>query len=112
MLDRKKYSHMGIRFSGGPRLGRRSFPDIRLEILRTLSLGRTTVNDLSKRTGINWKTVDNHLIYLLGRGFAEKVFDSPYVKIFDITEDGAAYLAKSLAKKERALKIKSRKIKR
>ena len=68
---------------------RRSFAHIRTDILRALSGGRTTVNDLSRITGINWKTVDNHLIYLCGRGWAEKVFDSTYVKIFDITEEGA-----------------------
>lgn len=73
---------------------RRPFSDIRRDILRALALGRSTVNDLSRKTDINWKTVDNHLIYLCGRGWAEKVFDSPYVKIFDITEDGHDHLSK------------------
>ena len=79
---------------------RRAFSDIRLDLLRALSPGRSTVNDLSRRTNINWRTVDNHLVYLCGRGWAEKVFDSPYVKIFDITQEGTEYLAKMLARQE------------
>jgi len=67
---------------------RRSFDGIRLDILVALQTGRTTVNEISRRTDINWKTVDNHLIYLCGCGWAQKVFDSPNIKIFEITEEG------------------------
>ena len=86
------------------RQSRRSFADIRLDLLHALSTGRSTVNDISKRTDINWKTVDNHLIYLNGRGWAEKVYDSPNIKIFDITKEGEERLKKTLRRKELALK--------
>lgn len=83
---------------------RRSFADIRFDLLQAISTGRTTVNDLSKRTEINWKTVDNHLIYLCGRGWAEKVYDSPNIKIFDITQEGSEHLEKTIRRKDSALK--------
>lgn len=55
------------------RCKRRSFDGIRMDILSVLQSGRVTVNEISRRTEINWKTVDNHLIYLCGRGWAQKV---------------------------------------
>jgi len=74
------------------RKGKRSFKEIRLNILQVLSTGRKTVNQLSQEAGVNWKTVDNHLIYLVGRGFATEVFSSPYVKIYEISERGKKHL--------------------
>lgn len=88
----------------GIRQPRRSFADIRFDLLQAISTSRSTVNDLSKRTDINWKTVDNHLIYLCGRGWAEKVYDSPNIKIFDITQEGSENLEKTIRRKELALK--------
>lgn len=73
---------------------KRVFSDIRAEILASLSSGRKTVNDIATKTETNWKTVDNHLIYLIGKGLVTKVFDSPYVKIFEITEEGMAEVKK------------------
>lgn len=67
---------------------RRSFEGIRIEILKALQGGRNTVNEISHRTEINWKTVDNHLVYLCGRGWTAKVFDSPTIKIFELTKEG------------------------
>ncbi|MBU0536003.1 MAG: hypothetical protein KKE20_03495, partial [Nanoarchaeota archaeon] len=45
---------------------------------------------LSSETGINWKTVDNHLTYLVGKGLAREVFSSRFVRIFEITDKGLA----------------------
>jgi len=84
---------------------RRSFDGIRFDILDALNEKRTTVNDLSKKTSINWKTVDNHLVYLCGRGWAEKVFDSPTIKIFEITETGKDRLELLNLRKERTEKV-------
>ncbi len=67
---------------------KRTFKDIRKTILLCLCDGRKTVNDISTKTDINWKTVDNHLIFLTGKGYVDKVFDSPYVKIFELTPSG------------------------
>ncbi len=71
---------------------KRRFSDLRDLILKNLDTGKKTVNQLSSDSGINWKTVDNHLIYLVGRGMVEVVFSSPYVKIFELTEQGKEYL--------------------
>jgi len=73
---------------------KRRFSDIRDLILKNLYTGRKTVNQISSETEINWKTVDNHLIYLVGKAMAEVVFSSPYVKIFEITETGREYIEK------------------
>jgi len=70
------------------RNGKRTFSDLRTEILKALARGQKTVNKISSETGINWKTVDNHLIYLIGKGLVSVVFSSPYVKIFEISEKG------------------------
>ena len=67
---------------------KRTFSDLRRLILEELMQGKKTVNQLSTESGINWKTVDNHLTYLVGKGFVRIVFSSSYVKIFELTEAG------------------------
>ena len=95
---------------------RRSFADLRFDILEQLCNDRNTVNGIAKSTSINWKTVDNHLIYLIGRGYAEKVFDSEFVKIFSITEQGQEVLvrrkkkAENTQKKLHAAKVKQERL--
>ena len=39
-------------------------------------------------TGINWKTVEKHLTYLLGKKLIEEVYNSDYLRIFDLTDKG------------------------
>jgi len=84
------------------RAKRRSFDGIRIEILSVLAMGRVTVNEISRRTEINWKTVDNHLVYLCGRGWAQKVFDSPSIKIFELTEEGKERIERTLLREANA----------
>ena len=72
---------------------KRRFDELRFLILSGLGGGQKTVNQLSRDVGINWRTVDNHLIYLVGKGYAGTVFTSPYVKIYEITDAGRALLA-------------------
>ncbi len=67
---------------------KRKFSDLRSLILHSFNNGPRTVNQLSDIAGINWKTVDNHLTYLVGRGFVRVVFSSPYAKIFELSELG------------------------
>ena len=71
---------------------KRTFKELRQHILSAMLRGRKTVNQLAKDTGINWKTVDNHLIWLKGRGFVREVFASSFVKIYELTEEGRAFL--------------------
>jgi predicted ArsR family transcriptional regulator len=77
---------------------KRRFGELRLLILRGLSAGQKTVNQLSNDVGINWRTVDKHLIHLIGRGYVAPVFTSPYVKIFQITETGRHALARGVVR--------------
>jgi predicted transcriptional regulator len=68
---------------------RRTFEQIRKTLIRELSKGERNLNQLARATKVNWRTAENHLIYLIGRGYAIKTVDSPYVKIFRITDKGS-----------------------
>jgi predicted transcriptional regulator len=73
---------------------KRSFNEIRKSMLFELAKGQKTINDLAKSSDVNWKTTQNHLIYLVGMGYAREVFNSPYVRIFEITEKGEEQVKK------------------
>lgn len=73
---------------------KRQFSEIRENLLITLSKGKKTLNTLAKEAGVNWKTTDNHLTYLMGKGFVTEVFSSPYARIFEITEKGKEQIEK------------------
>ncbi|MBI4149776.1 PAS domain S-box protein [Candidatus Woesearchaeota archaeon] len=73
---------------------RRTFEELRLTILTCLSKQQMTINQLATYANINWKTVENHLTYLLGKGFVREVFKSDYVRIFETTPLGKEYLAR------------------
>ncbi len=77
-----------------PRNGakKRTFDQLRLSILLTLTRKHLTINQISQQCGINWKTVESHLTYLLGKCYVKEIFSSEYVRIFDITSDGRAFL--------------------
>jgi len=72
---------------------KRTFEEIRELILVELAKGKRTLNQLAKESGINWKTTDNHLTYLIGKSLVIEVFNSPYVRIFELTEKGKGYVA-------------------
>lgn len=80
-------------------MGRRLYDDIRILILMALSKGQSTINKISKDTSINWKTVENHLVYLLGKGYVSEIFKSEYVRIFEITKEGKEHIAKLKSEK-------------
>ena len=73
----------------------------------SLASGQKTINQISGETGINWKTVNNHVVYLLGKGQVREVFISSYVKIYELTAFGKDYLRKNLG---RNVKISDNKI--
>ena len=85
---------------------KRRFIDIRNSILLSLASGQKTINNLSTETQINWKTVERHLVYLVGKGWAREVFSSSYVRIFELTAFGKDYLRKRISK----MQISDRKI--
>lgn len=72
--------------------GKRTFKDIRTSILICLSSGQHTINEISYKAKINWKTVELHLTYLVGRRLANEIVSSKYVRIFELSEDGKTYV--------------------
>ena len=82
-------------------MSKRKFGELRDLILKNLGSAKKTVNQISGETGINWKTVDNHLIFLVGKQMVNIVFSSPYVKIFELGEKGKEYLEVKKGKKKR-----------
>ncbi|MFC1801642.1 hypothetical protein ACFLZB_04225, partial [Nanoarchaeota archaeon] len=74
---------------------KRKFKQLRQKILNCLKNKKQfTLNSIARSTQINWKTVDNHLTYLIGKGLVKEVFNSPYVRIFEITERGLKQIKK------------------
>ena len=74
---------------------KRTFIEIRESILLSLASGQKTINQIAGETEINWRTVDNHLIYLLGKSLVREAFRSSYVRIFELTAFGKDYLRKN-----------------
>jgi len=63
---------------------KRTFKEIRQKILKDFAKGERTVNEIASSTGLTWRTVDNHLIHLIGKGLVEPVFVSEYVRIYKL----------------------------
>ena len=78
---------------------KRTFKDIRKEILICMSKGQMTINEVSNCAKINWKTVNNHLVYLTGRGLVREVFNSAYVRIYELTEEGKNFILANISNK-------------
>lgn len=68
------------------RAPKKTFEEIRKLILKDLQKGQRTVNQISDSTKLTWRTVDGHLIHLIGKGLVEPVFISQYVKIYKLRE--------------------------
>ena len=67
---------------------KRTFSQIRENILLSLTKGQRTINQVANDTSINWKTVENHLTYLLGKNHVREILKSEYVRIFELTDEG------------------------
>jgi predicted transcriptional regulator len=75
---------------------KRKFDEIRIRMLKTLSSNKQqTMNELANNSGLCWRTVKSHIIYLKGKGWAKEVLITPYVRIFEITEKGTEESKKS-----------------
>lgn len=72
---------------------KRTFIEIRDIIFLTLGDGRKTINQISNESGVNWRTVEKHLTYLIGKRYVCEVFSSEYVRIFELTEVGLEYFS-------------------
>lgn len=87
------------------RESKRTFSEIRDLILMTLGRGKMTINQLSCESGVNWRTVEKHLTYLIGKKMVQELFSSEYVRIFELTETGKGYVV-GVKKRELAKIIK------
>lgn len=76
-----------------PNKKKRKFAQIRDSILFQLSFGKKTINQIAEEINANWKTVDLHLTFLLGKGMVIEVFKSDYARIYDLSDDGKKYIA-------------------
>ncbi|OYT32762.1 hypothetical protein B6U93_00620 [Candidatus Woesearchaeota archaeon ex4484_78] len=65
---------------------KRKFVELRAQILRELKKGERTINELAKATKTNWRTVDNHITYLIGKGKVVPVLQTKYVRIYKLAE--------------------------
>ncbi len=54
----------------------------------SLSSGQKTTNQISISSGINWRTVEAHLLFLVESGDVMEVVRSEYVRIFRLTGQG------------------------
>lgn len=88
LINKKEYNSRGLK---------RTFIIIRNLILLSLASGQKTINHISDETDVNWKTVERHLTYLIGKGWVREAFSSAYVRIFELTERGKEYLRKNVS---------------
>ena len=58
----------------------------------SLASGQKTINQISVEAQINWKTVENHLVHLVGKSLVREAFTSAYVRIFELTAFGKDYI--------------------
>jgi len=71
---------------------KRTFTTIRHIIVICLSRGQLSINEIAHFAGINWKTVENHLTYLIGKKLVRENFSSKYVRLFELTKLGEEYV--------------------
>ena len=67
----------------------------------SLASGQKTINQISIEAQINWRTVDRHLVYLIGKGWVREVFSSSYVRVLELTAFGKDYIRKNVSKNVR-----------
>lgn len=84
----KNATFMPYNLSPFVRESKRTFYELRNEIVITLAKGRMTINQIALDSGINWKTVEKHLTYLIGKKLVEEIFSSEYIRVFELTEKG------------------------
>lgn len=89
----KNISYIPLDKSNQQRDQKRTFNEIRKLILINLE-GKKTINQIAIDSGINWRTVEKHLTYFIGKKIVEEVFNSEYVRIFELTEIGKNHLKK------------------
>ena len=90
----KKVSYLPFDLEMPHREPKRTFIEIRDLIFLTLKSDKKTINQIASESGINWRTVEKHLTYLIGKKYASEIFSSEYVRIFELTNQGTDYVEK------------------
>ena len=67
---------------------KRTFNVIRDIIVLTIGDEKKTINQISTDSGVNWRTVEKHLTFLIGKKLVSEIFSSEYVRIFELTNNG------------------------
>ena len=73
---------------------KRTFVQIRKLILASLVESKKTINQISLDSGVNWRTVEKHLTFLIGKKYVSEIFSSEYVRIFELTSIGNTFVKK------------------
>ena len=84
----KKINYLQVEEQPESREAKRTFEVIRDIILLTIGEDKKTINQVSTDSGINWRTVEKHLTYLIGKKLVSEIFSSEYVRIFELTKYG------------------------
>ncbi len=101
----KKVCYIPLDLGESEREQKRTFEEIRNLILITLLENQKTINQLANDSGINWRTVEKHLTFLIGKKLVEEILSSKYVRIFELTNSGKVYLLNlKKSREERFLK--------
>ena len=95
---------------------RRTLKEIRKLILLAFE-DRISINEISKKTGIDWFTVERQLIYFKGMGLADEVFSHRWLRLFALTGLGKEITSsvkgrKNASKKENREDYEIKKIKK
>ena len=88
----KKLNYLNLEIESKAKECKRTFEVIRDLILVTIDSNKKTINQISNESGINWRTVEKHLTYLIGKKLVNEVFSSEYVRIFELTQHGRSQL--------------------
>lgn len=84
----KKVAYLPLTIEQAQKEPKRTFSVIRDLILLTVNSDKKTINQISSESGINWRTVEKHLTFMIGKKLVTEIFSSEYVRIFELTQNG------------------------
>lgn len=88
----KKINYLQVEAEPESREPKRTFDVIRDIVLLTIGDDKKTINQISTDSGVNWRTVEKHLTYLIGKKLVSEIFSSEYVRIFELTKYGMEHV--------------------
>ena len=73
---------------------KRTFKELQLLILRTLSKKNATIYQIAKKNKLHFHVVQHQLILLKGQDLVSLAFEHGKFRLFSITDQGRKYLKK------------------